>query len=426
MLTNERVLSKDDQVVEADSEVQAADQVALAPSRPQVSLITIFLAYSQVGVTAFGLAILQKLRTLVLSNDWLSEQEMNEGLALVQLYPGPLMVDFTAYVGYRLRGVPGAVLATLGFVAPSFVLMLALSAAYFSSGNLPWVHPLFLGLEALVVGVVLNVTMDFGERALKGPIEAGLALAAFTAVSFRANSILVVLAALALGAVLLRTQTPVGRPDAKASVHSANPIPGKRWAAIGAVVAVVLAGVALAVALQSEVGRMSLTFFKIGSVAFGSGMTIMPLIQADVVDAHHWLSMSQFADGIALGQITPGPFLITATFIGYKLGGIGAAALTTFAMFAPSFAMTLVFTEVFTRIRNPQAMRGALAGVLAAFVGLLATVVLQLGAVGIVGPASLALAAGAFVAVRFFKWDIIWIFVGGLLLWGLLLTAGVA
>ena len=171
---------------------------------------------------------------------------------------------------------------------------------------------------------------------------------------------------------------------------------------------------------------MGLSLFKIGAVAFGNGATIIPLIQSEIVDAHHWLTLNQFADGIALGQITPGPFLITATFIGYKMGGILGAALATFAIFSPSFAMTLVFTEVFAHLRNLRAVRGALAGVLASFVGLLAVVLLQLGGVALTRPTSLALAGAAFVAVRWFKIDILWVFLSGLAVWGGLLAAGLA
>jgi chromate transporter len=137
-----------------------------------------------------------------------------------------------------------------------------------------------------------------------------------------------------------------------------------------------------------------------------------------VVDTHHWLTLSQFVDGLALGQITPGPFLITATFIGYKMGGVLGAALATFFIFSPSFAMTLVFTEVLGRLRGLCAVRGALAGVLASFVGMLAVVILQLGGVALVTPVALALAAAAFVAVRFFKLDILWVLAGGLAVWG--------
>lgn len=141
-----------------------------------VPLRAIFLAFLQVGLTAYGMAILQKLRALVIRRGWLTEEETSEGLAMVQLYPGPIMVDFTAYVGYRLRGVPGALLAALGFVLPAFILVVLLSAAYFAGGDLPWVHKLFLGLEALVIGVIANVTLNLGQQALKGRVEVFIAL----------------------------------------------------------------------------------------------------------------------------------------------------------------------------------------------------------------------------------------------------------
>jgi chromate transporter len=392
--------------------------------RLEVPLITIFTSYLVVGITAFGMAIIQKLKALVIDNQWLSQEEMNEGLALVQLYPGPIMVDFTAYVGYKLRGIPGAVVATLGFILPTYALMIILSALYFSVGNLPWVHPLFLGLEALVVGVVLNVTLDLAGQNIQNRASAIIALSAFTALLFQMNAVLIVIAALALGAIFLRPKLGV----AKVSSDPLRTTPNVKvkWIGIGVVIAVVLAGVVFAWLLPSENGTMGLVFFKIGSVAFGNGMTIIPLIQADVVDVHHWLSLNQFADGIALGQVTPGPFLITAAFVGYKLGGMFGATLATFAIFSPSFAMTLVFTELFARVRNWKAIRGALAGVLAAFVGLLAVVLLQLGGLALTIPATLALAAASFIAVCFFRIDIVWVFMGGLVIWAMMLGLGVA
>jgi chromate transporter len=134
--------------------------------------------------------------------------------------------------------------------------------------------------------------------------------------------------------------------------------------------------------------------------------------------------LNQFADGLALGQITPGSILIIATFIGFKMAGFWGGLLASFAIFSPSFAMTLVFTEVFTRIRDLKVVRGALAGVMASFVGLLAVVLLQLGSVALTGPAAFALAGAAFVAVRWFKIDILWVFLGGLAVWGGLLALG--
>lgn len=391
-------------------------------TRQQVPLLVIFTTYFMVGLTAFGMAIVQKLKALVMTRHWLTEEEMNDGLAMVQLYPGPIMVDFTAYVGYLLRGVPGAILATVGFVLPSFFLMLALSALYFTAGNLPWVHPLFLGLEALVVGVILNVTLDMGSQAIKGKIEAVIALFAFAALLLKINAVLMVLVALGLGAAFIRPAPGKGKPMQQPGSPRPAPASKRPWLGIGIVTAAILGVVALAVILHSDVGNLGLSLFKIGAVAFGNGIAIIPLIQSEVVDLHQWMSLSQFADGIALGQITPGPFLITSTFIGYKMGGFWGALLATFAIFSPSFAMTLVFTEVFAHIRNLQVVRGALAGVLAAFVGMLAVVLFQIGGVALMTPAAIILAGAALLAVRYFKLDILWVFTGGMILWGGLLA----
>jgi len=389
-------------------------------SMPSVSLSMIFLSFLQVGLTAYGMAILQKLRALVIRRGWLTEEETSEGLAMVQLYPGPIMVDFTAYVGYRLRGVPGALAATLGFVLPAFVLVVALSAAYFSGGELPWVHKLFLGLEALVIGLIANVTLSLGQQAIKGRIELFIAVASLIALLFKVNAILVPLAALALGALAIA--------PGKGAVPTTHPpaAPPRRLMAVMALALAVIASAVTAALSGTTIGQLAASLFKIGSVAFGSGMAIIGVMQAEVVQAHGWVSQREFLDGLALGQITPGPILLTAAFIGYKLGGVLGAALATFAIFAPSIAMTLVFTEVFGRIKHLQRVRGALAGVLAAFVGLLAATLVQLGGAVLDGPIMVAFAAAAFVATRWFALDIAWVFGGGLALWALLLAAGLA
>lgn len=394
---------------------------------PAIGLRALFVAYLQIGITAFGFTMLQKITQLVVhKKGWLTQEEADHGLALVQLYPGPIMVDFTVYVGYRLRGVKGALATVSGFVLPSLVLMIALSALYFALGSLAVVHALFIGLDALVVGVVLNLTLDFGQRYLKGAVQATLAVIAFALLSFGWSALIALLVALLVGALLLR---PKGETAAAA-------LPGPRrrqasqglrlWLPIAATVAVVVGAAVVVALLHTAVSAMTLSFFKIGSVAFGNGMTIMPLLQADAVNHYHWLTNAQFADGIALGQVTPGPFLITAAFVGYKLGGVWAAVLATFAIFAPSFAMTLVFSEVFEHLHSLAWVRGALSGILASFVGLLAVVTLQLASVTGGKAGLLTLAAAAFVAVRFFKLDVLWVFGGGLGLWALLHAFGLA
>ncbi|HEY3291958.1 MAG TPA: chromate efflux transporter [Anaerolineae bacterium] len=390
-------------------------------THPRVSLLTLLLAFLQAGVSAFGSAIVQKLLALVANRKWLTQAEIDDGFALVQLYPGPMMVDFTAYVGYKLRGVPGAIVATAGFILPAYVLMLGLSILYFNfnTGSLPWVQPFFIGLEAIVVGIIIHLALDFGERVLKGRVQAMIALLAFAALLFKVNPVIIIAVSLVLGALLLR-------PSQAMALHVPRaPALVSPWIGIGLATAVVIAVAVLSALLSNDLGRMGLSFFKIGSVAFGNGVTIMPLVQADVVDAYGWLTQAQFTDGIALGQVTPGPGLITATFVGYKLGGLFGATLATFAIFSPSFVMTLIFTEVFTRLNDLRLIRGAMAGVLASFVGLLVVLALQLGAVALNGPAALTLAAAALVAVRYLKIDVVWVFAGGLVLWGIVLALGI-
>jgi len=220
------------------------------------------------------------------------------------------------------------------------------------------------------------------------------------------NMLAIVLAALLAGAVLLRP-AETGRPRAAArSSPDTEARPLRRWLSIALAAGGVVAVAGLSALLHTAAGHMALSMFQVGSLAFGNGMTILPLLQAQLVTAHQWLTPHQFADGVALGQVTPGPFLITAAFAGYKVGGLAGAALMTFAIFSPSIVMTMACTEILTRLTQLAAIHGALAGVLAAFVSLLMVVLLQLGTTVLGGPASLLVAAGAFVAVRFFALDL--------------------
>lgn len=392
----------------------------IAPAQP-VALRTIFLAFLRVGLTAYGMAILQKLRPMVINRGWLTEAEVNEGLAMVQLYPGPIMMDFTAYVGYKLRGVPGAILASTGFLLPGSILIVLLSAAYFAGGDLPWLQHLFLGLEALVVGILANVTLDLGAKSIKGRVEGTIAVAAFVALLFKVNAIVIPLAALALGALAI---SPKDKGGASTPARSVTPISARRLIAIAAVAAAVLTAAYLSWTLHTDIGNLGVSLFKIGSFAFGSGMGIISIMQTEVVQTHNWVSQREFLDGLALGQIAPGPILITATFIGYKLGGVIGAAIATFAIFSPSFVMTLAFTEVMSRTGRRKWVQGALAGVLAGFVGLLAATFLNLSGSTLHGPEMYALAAGAFVATRYFELSDVAVYTVGLVVWAALMAAG--
>ncbi len=391
--------------------------------RKKSNLLSIFLAYFVVGLTAYGFAILPKLKRMLIKKGWLNGKELSEGLAMVQLYPGPIMFNLATYGAYRAGGVLGAFLGTLAFVTPTFLLMVILSSLYFSAGKIPWVGQVLIGLKAIVVGIILYVTMELGEKSIKGTGEALILLLSFIALIFGVNAVIIVLVAFVAGAIFLKPQSESNNKTGKnlSPVFHSSP-----WGGIIGSVASVLAGIMISLIFNSQIRAMALSFFKIGALAFGNGVTILPLIQADAVTHYHWLTMGQFADGIALGQITPGPILITAAFIGYKLGGVWAAFLATFAIFSPSFVFTLIVSEVYSRIKHIAYIKGALRGILAAFVGLLAVMVLELGKIGATRPSSLALAAAAFISIKYFKLDVIWIFFGGLALWAVTVFLGLA
>ncbi len=372
-------------------------------------------AFFKIGLTAYGMAILQQLKALIIGKKWLTRRQLDEGLGMVQMYPGPIMYNLATYGAYRTRGFSGALLGSFVFLLPSYVLMVVLSWVYFSYGLVSWIHPLFIALEAMVTGIVAHIFIDFSERYLKTKAGALVGGLAFLLMLFKVNAFYVIVLAIFLGIALLRDIKRGEKEDGS----DVAMIPGKMSHRIFAIV-VTGAGfftiIAAGLIFEKSSAKLLLSMFKIGAVAFGSGFTIMPLLQQEAVISHHWLTMKQFADGIAMGQITPGPFLITATFIGYKVGGIAGSALATFGMFFPSFFYTLIVSEIYGKIKHLRPIRQALQGVLASFTGMLLFVLLSLGKVALTSPLPYIWAVGAFLAVRYLKLNILWIFAIGIIL----------
>ncbi len=378
------------------------------------SLLQLTWAFFIIGLTAYSVAMLQQLKTLVVGRKWLSQKEMDEGLAMVQLYPGPIMFNLATYSAYRIKGFWGALIATFLFVLPSYLLMVLLSWLYFNYGNVAWVHPLFIALEAMVVGIIVHVSLDFSNRYIEGGKTALIAALAFILMLYKINAFWVIVLAVGLGLAFFWRDN-MGVDSKKETVHVS--IPGAwqwRLAAIILSGALFIACIVLALVWKNELSTLFLSMFKVGAVAFGNGMTIMPLLQQEAVMSHHWLSMKQFADGIAFGQITPGPFLITATFIGYKVSGLMGSLLATVGMFYPSFFYTIVMAEIYTKIKDNLFIRRGLKGILAAFTGMLFFVVLSMGEVSLLSPAAYIWAVGVLIAVRYFELNILWIFLIGI------------
>lgn len=362
---------------------------------------------------------MQSVRSTPVKRGWLTQQDVDEGFGVVQLFPGAIVMDLVAFIGYRLRGIRGAVAAAAGFLTPSLVLLLGLSWAYFTYGTRPGVGIMVVGLNGLVIGVLASVTIDFGAEHAHAKIPATLAIAAFIISAAGGNVLWAVLGAFVVGALALRGEHSEDAARAGGDQHWS----WRRVALASTPAVVVAAGVTVAALGSGALGAVTVDMAKIGSIAFGNGTVILPVLQQDAV-AHHWLTVNQFGAGVAFGQVTPGPILITAVFVGFAAAGWWGAIAAGVAIFAPSVAMTIIVGEIYPYLRRLRWVRGAITGIMAAFTGLLAGMILILGAQVVQVPAALGLAGAALIVLRVFKPSPLAIFAAGMAVWAVYLALG--
>jgi chromate transporter len=377
---------------------------------PSASVGEIIKAFLHLGVTAYGgLAMVEPIRQRVVKEKgWLNQKEFLDGLALCQMVPGATVVQLATYVGYRLRRTPGALAAAAGFILPAFVLMLGLSALYFTYGNIAWVKSVSRGLGVVVIALLLQAVWHLGRNVSKQWFDVGIALLALLALWFQANYILVFVAA-----GLLRLILSLRLPGDQ--VSPPGPTQGQKLPAGTILIyfGLTLLGLAVLVGglwrLDPKLGLMASTFVKIALVAFGGGYAMIPILQWDLVDRLGWLTLQQFLDGILLGFVTPGPIIITATFVGYWVKGLLGAIVATVSIFLPPILIIIFLTPFYQRIKEGRLMRPVIQGILAALVGMLVLVTLQMGAVTLTDLKSLALMAAASLALIVFKVNLLWI-----------------
>ena len=352
------------------------------------SLFELLKTTFYIGTIGYGgpaiLALMKK--TFVHEKEWVSEKEFMNALSLAQILPGATGVSVMGYIGFKLRKLWGGILAPLCYILPATILMIALAWAYFTYGNLPFVKALFAGLGALVVALLVNATLILGKSVFK---KVGLkdwkgftiGLIAFVGIYFfNWNVIWIILLAGVLGFLLYYFTGEFEDVKAKngepllvdPDVLKREPLSAKDFAPVILVAAIFIFGLFLPYTRE-----LTTAFLGIGAFAFGGGFTTIPLIQHQVVDAHGWLTIKQFVDGIALGQITPGPVFITATFIGYRVAAIGGAILATLAIFTPSLVAMIALADIHGRVQNLKIVKIVVKGFLSGFIGLLLAVTLQ-------------------------------------------------
>ena len=375
-----------------------------------VSAVRIALAFFRLGSTAFGgpamVAYIGELA--VRKNHWLSEESFQDGVALCQTIPGATAMQTAAYVGLRAGGPWGALAAFAGFGLPAFVLMIALSAVYETGRDLQAVLSLSHGLRVIVVALIANATVAFGRGTLRNWRDGLLAAGAAVFLVFHGNPIWAIAAAAGFGAGLFRG---VASPEARAGSPARQDSPHPLRLPLVLLLAVVAALAAL-FCLDLRLFNLAAIMAKVDLFAFGGGFASLPLMLHEVVDVRRWLDHRTFMDGIALGQVTPGPIVITATFVGYQVAGLLGATVGTLAVFSPSFLMVLAAVPYFDRLKQSAVLQRSLRGIWASFVGLLLAVAVQFGVSVSWSVPAVILAVAAFAALRL-KADILWVVLAG-------------
>jgi chromate transporter len=445
----------------------------------------LFLSFLKIGLVGFGggLAVIAQIRTLtVRKRGWLTDQEFAEGFALAQSLPGTSAGNSATYIGLKLRGWRGALVALVGFILPSMLMMIALAILYRHLRNLPDTDKLFHGLNAAVVALIVVTAWRIGRNTLVKRWQWIVAVLACLAVAIFGTTVIeVVLAAGVVGifidsfaekqlqrwqqarrtASARRRERIAARMISKRREHrSAN----RKQGFVGGYLTRALAeervrraaelaregkdqdedgedgpqpttkrtlhsiaALGVAMPVLTKLGlllALSTIFLRMGAVTFGGGFVMIPLIEAEVVNSQHWLTHQEFADATALGQITPGPVLITATFIGYRVAGTLGALLATITIFLPSFLMTIAAGSSLRRFRTNGLVQSFLRGVTPAVVGLLVAAALSIGRAGIHTWIGLSIAIAAAIVLIRFRPNAFWVILGAgviRLLFGLIL-----
>jgi chromate transporter len=329
---------------------------------------------------------------------WIKEQEFLQGIALCQLIPGATMVQLVTYIGYQLRGIWGALLSAVAFILPAFIVLVILSAIYFKMQTLWFIEALFKGLGAIVVAIVLNACITLGKSILRDWKVALISFLSFFGFFFRWNVILIFILA-GVVALLLRPKERKLESQSYGEGLKLSAMKGGDYRILGLSAIFICVGLGLCYVINPQLTYLSLILSKIGALAFGGGFTMIPLIQYEVVDHFHWLTTKEFLDGIALGQITPGPIMITATFIGYKLSGFFGALIATVGIFSSSFFILTLLIPHYDRLRGIEIVKIMERGILGSFIGMLSLVLYHFGRAAFVDIPSIIFAGAAFLAL---------------------------
>ena len=333
----------------------------------------IALAFLKFGATAYGgLAAVWGVMQADLQEKrgWLSKERFLEGLALVNMLPGAVAVQLCIFIGHSRAGWRGGLLAGLSFVLPAFLIMLGLTLTYSAFGATPVMRGALYGLGPVVMAIFLTATWRLSKAAAATMPQLLIVVAAALAAAFSPlGTAPILLVAGAVGVLLFHSSVKgalaLGVLLAWAVMVYASP-----WS-MQPLLTGIWSGSAAASTHAAGLFDIGAFFLTVGALSFGGGLTLIAFIQDQVVNQHQWLTQREFIDGLALGQLTPGPVLMVSAYVGYKLAGFTGAAVAATAIFLPAFILMMSVLPMFEHARNLLWTKAAIKGIGPAVIGVL-------------------------------------------------------
>jgi chromate transporter len=329
---------------------------------PIRELVSYFLRLGTLGFGGPVALVGQMERELVTERGWLSKDQMREVIAVCQSLPGPLAIQVGIFIAYLRGGFWGAWAGGWAFILPNFLIVAALGALYVHFGGLQPVTAIFYGVSPAVIALILHSCYRLAKLGMEDYLQWAIAAACFlVTVILQAEVALLFIAAGMIG--LLWYGTLLRRRPSATTLLIAVP--------------------AAPIATSSVLAKLLLFFLKAGALTFGSGLVIVPFLQQGVVQEHGWLGEREFLIAVAIGMISPGPVVITATFVGYLAAGFWGAVAATVGIFLPSFLLILIAAPILRRHRGNKNVQGFVKGAYAAAIGTILGASVLLGRIAI-------------------------------------------
>ncbi len=331
---------------------------------------------------------------------WVSKERFVEGLSLVNMLPGAPAVQFSIFLGYARGGWWGGLLAGLCFVLPAFFIMLVLTMAYATLGVTPIVRGALYGLGPVVLGIFLVAVYRLGKSTLCTIPQTMIAIVAVAALIWSSLGIAAILLLAGGAGLLLFHSKKVGAAVLVLSTALLSILRFASWFTSATVTAMPQVS-----PLSPSVTDIGVFFFKVGALTFGGGLTMIAFIHEQVVNQFRWLTPQEFIDGLALGQFTPGPILMVAAYIGYKVAGIAGAVFGAAAIFLPAFMLMLAMLPVFDRVRTLVWAKAALQGIGPAVIGVIAVSLVQMAPHAVPDPFAIAVLISTVIAMLVWRFS---------------------